>query len=77
VLLSRPRRRTTISPRATRRFPQASDLKDETAFDAANAALEKGDADYRACMGEHLSADPAFPALLARAQALADHMAGK
>ena len=56
---------------------QASDLKDETAFDAANAALEKGDADYRACMGEHLSADPAFPALLARAQALADHMAGK
>lgn len=56
---------------------QASDLKDETAFDAANAALEKGDADYRTCMGEHLPDDPAFPALLKQVQELADHMAGK
>lgn len=56
---------------------QASDLKDEKAFDASNAAWDKGDSDYRACMGQHLPADPAFPALLAQAQALADQMAGK
>ncbi|MBZ9775392.1 hypothetical protein [Mesorhizobium sp. CO1-1-8] len=56
---------------------QASDLKDETAYDAANVAWEKGDADYRACMGQHLPSEPVFPALLAQAQALADHMAGK
>ena len=56
---------------------QASDLKDEKAFDAANAAWEKGDADYRACMGKNLPADPAVPALLTQVQALADQMAGK
>ena len=56
---------------------QASDLKDQQAYDAGNAAWEKGDADYRACMGEHLPSEPAFPALLAQAQELADHMAGK
>lgn len=56
---------------------QASDLKDETVFDAANASWDKGDSDYRACMGERLPSDPAFPALLAQAQQLADHMAGK
>ncbi|WP_245482451.1 MULTISPECIES: hypothetical protein [unclassified Mesorhizobium] len=56
---------------------QASELKDEKSYDAANAAWEKGDADYRACMGERLPGDAAFPALLAQAQALADHMAGK
>jgi len=56
---------------------QASDLKDEKAFDAANAAWEKGDADYRACMGKNLPADPTFPALLTQVQALADQMAGK
>lgn len=56
---------------------QASDPKDEKAFDAANAAWEKGDGDYRACMAQHLPDDAAFPALLAQAQALADNMAGK
>jgi hypothetical protein len=56
---------------------QASDLKDETAYDAANVAWEKGDADYRACMGEHLPSETVFPALLAQAQEFADHMAGK
>jgi hypothetical protein len=56
---------------------QASEQKDEKAYDAANAAWEKGDGDYRACMGEHLPSDPAFPALLSQAQQLADHMAGK
>ncbi|MBB6412396.1 hypothetical protein [Mesorhizobium sangaii] len=56
---------------------QASDLKDQTAYDAANAAWENGDTDYRACMGEHLPSEPVFPALLAQAQQLADHMAGK
>ena len=56
---------------------QASELKDEKSYDAANAAWEKGDADYRACMGERLPGDTAFPALLAQAQQLADQMAGK
>ncbi|KUM24958.1 hypothetical protein AU467_28410 [Mesorhizobium loti] len=56
---------------------QGSDLKDQQAYDSANAAWEKGDSDYRACMGERLPGDPAFPALLAQAQQLADHMAGK
>ncbi|TIT80071.1 MAG: hypothetical protein E5W56_10660, partial [Mesorhizobium sp.] len=44
---------------------QSSDLKDQQAYDAANAAWEKGDGDYRACMGERLPGDAAFPALLA------------
>ncbi|RUT95536.1 hypothetical protein EOD23_32385 [Mesorhizobium sp. USDA-HM6] len=56
---------------------QGSDLKDQHAYDSANAAWEKGDGDFRACMGERLPGDPAFPALLAEAQQLADHMAGK
>lgn len=56
---------------------QSSDLKDQQAYDAANAAWEKGDGDYRACMGERLPGDAAFPALLAEAQQLADHMAGQ
>lgn len=70
----------TAADAAAQKFQQAyqaSDLKDEKAFDAANAAWEKGDADYRACMGKHLPGDPVFPALLAQAQELADHMAGK
>jgi len=70
----------TAADTAAQKFQQAyqaSDLKDEKAFDAANAAWEKGDSDYRACMGQHLPADPVFPALLAQAQGLADHMAGK
>ncbi|RWA84338.1 MAG: hypothetical protein E5V92_28095 [Mesorhizobium sp.] len=56
---------------------QSSDLKDQQAYDAANAAWEKGDGDYRACMSERLPGDAAFPALLAEAQQLADHMAGQ
>ncbi|MEW6629353.1 MAG: hypothetical protein AB1440_00635 [Pseudomonadota bacterium] len=56
---------------------QGSDLKDQQAYDSANAAWEKGDADYRTCMADHLPADPAFAALLKQAQALADSMAGK
>lgn len=56
---------------------QGSDLKDQQAYDSANAAWEKGDGDYRACMAERLPADPAFPALLKQAQELADSMAGK
>lgn len=56
---------------------QASDLKDQKSYDAANAAWEKGDADYRACIGQHLPGEPVFPALLAQAQELAYHMAGK
>ncbi|WP_292156122.1 hypothetical protein [Mesorhizobium sp.] len=56
---------------------QGSDLKDQQAYDSANAAWEKGDGDYRACMGKRLPGDPAFPALLAEAQQLVDNMAGK
>ena len=56
---------------------QASEQKDEKAYDTANAAWEKGDGDYRKCMGERLPGDPVFPALLSQAQQLADHMAGK
>lgn len=56
---------------------QASEAKDDKAYDAVNAAWEKGDVDYRACMAEHLPGDPVFPALLKQAQDLADQMAGK
>lgn len=70
----------TAADATAQKFQQAyqgSDLKDQQAYDSANAAWEKGDGDYRACMGERLPGDPAFPALLAQAQELADHMAGK
>ncbi|BCM18615.1 hypothetical protein [Mesorhizobium sp. J8] len=56
---------------------QGSDQDDPQASDPANAAWEKGDADYRACMAQHLPSDPSFPALLKQAQDLADGMAGK
>jgi hypothetical protein len=56
---------------------QGSDLKDQQAYDSANAAWEKGDADYRACMAQRLPGDPAFAGLLAQAQTLADAMAGR
>ncbi|AZO31099.1 hypothetical protein [Mesorhizobium sp. M1B.F.Ca.ET.045.04.1.1] len=70
----------TAADAAAQKFQEAyqgSDLKDQQAYDSANAAWEKGDGDYRACMGERLPGDPAFPALLSQAQQLADHMAGK
>jgi hypothetical protein len=56
---------------------QASGQQDEQASDAANAAWEKGDADYRKCMGEQLPKNPAFPALVGQAQQLADRLAGQ
>jgi len=56
---------------------QGANQDDSTATDAGNAAWEKGDADYRACMAQRLPADPAFAGLLAQAQGLADAMAGK
>lgn len=56
---------------------QGSDQDDSSATDAANAAWEKGDADYRACMAQRLPGDPSFPALLKQAQDLADSMSGK
>ncbi|MEO5756968.1 MAG: hypothetical protein ABIQ51_08960 [Mesorhizobium sp.] len=68
---------TTADAAAQKIASQASDDQDEKAFDAANATWAKGDSDYRACMGEQLPKDAVFPALLAQAQALADHMAGK
>ncbi|QPC91955.1 hypothetical protein [Mesorhizobium sp. INR15] len=68
---------TTADAAAQKIASQASDDQDEKAFDAANAAWAKGDSDYRACMGKSLPENPVFPALLAQAQALADHMAGK
>ncbi len=56
---------------------QGANQDDSTNTDAGNAAWEKGDADYRACMAQHLPGDPAFAGLLAQAQGLADSMAGK
>ncbi|UCI06488.1 hypothetical protein [Mesorhizobium sp. B1-1-8] len=56
---------------------QGSDQDDSSDTDAANAVWEKGDADYRACMGQRLPSDPAFPALLKQAQGLADSMVSK
>jgi hypothetical protein len=56
---------------------QGSDQDNPQASDPANAAWEKGDADYRACMAQRLPGDPSFPALLKQAQDLADGMAGK
>ncbi|RAZ84205.1 hypothetical protein DPM33_31965 [Mesorhizobium hawassense] len=61
----------------TQQENQGSDQEDSSASDPANAAWEKGDADYRACMAQRLPGDPSFPALLKQAQGLADSMAGK
>lgn len=68
---------TAANDAAQKLAAQASEQNDEKAYDTANAAWEKGDGDYRACMSERLPGDPVFPALLAQAQELADHMAGK
>ena len=61
----------------TQQTDQNSDQDDSSATDAANAAWENGDAEYRACMAQRLPSDPSFPALLKQAQDLADSMAGK
>jgi hypothetical protein len=68
---------TAANDAAQKLAAQASEQNDEKAYDTANTAWEKGDGDYRACMSERLPGDPVFPALLAQAQELADHMAGK
>ncbi|TPK89489.1 hypothetical protein [Mesorhizobium sp. B2-4-17] len=68
---------TSADEAAQKLAAQASETKDEKLYDTANAAWEKGDGDYRKCMGDKLPSDPAFPALLTQAQTLADHMAGK
>lgn len=68
---------TAADEAAQKLAAQASGQQDETAYDAANAAWEKGDDDYRKCMGEQLPTDATFPALVGEAQALADQMAGK
>jgi hypothetical protein len=68
---------TSANDAAQKLAAQASEQNDEKTYDTANAAWEKGDVDYRACMAERLPGDPAFRALLNQAQELADHMAGK
>lgn len=68
---------TSANDAAQKLAAQASEQNDEKAYDTANATWEKGDGDYRACMSQRLPGDPAFPALVAQAQQLADHMAGK
>jgi len=68
---------TAADAAAQKLAKQATDDSDENTSDAANAAWTKGDGDFRACMGKTLPDNPVFPALLAQAQALADHMAGK
>lgn len=67
---------TSADAAAQKLAAQATEQQDEKAYDTANAAWEKGDGDYRKCMGERLPSDPVFPALLSQAQELADHMAG-
>ncbi|TGR28962.1 MULTISPECIES: hypothetical protein [unclassified Mesorhizobium] len=68
---------TAADAAAQKLVKQATGDSDETTSDAADAAWAKGDSDFRACMGKSLPDNPVFPTLLAQAQALADHMAGK
>ncbi|MBZ9681843.1 MULTISPECIES: hypothetical protein [unclassified Mesorhizobium] len=68
---------TAADAAAQKLVKQATDDSDENTSDAADAAWAKGDSDFRACMGKNLRDNPAFPTLLAQAQALADQMAGK
>ncbi|MBZ9978280.1 hypothetical protein [Mesorhizobium sp. BR-1-1-10] len=68
---------TAADAAAQKLVKQATDDSDENTSDAADAAWAKGDSDFRACMGKNLRDNPAFPALLAQAQTLADQMAGK
>ncbi|TGV08559.1 hypothetical protein EN816_33020 [Mesorhizobium sp. M8A.F.Ca.ET.173.01.1.1] len=68
---------TAADAAAQKLVKQATGDSDENTSDAADAAWAKGDSDFRACMGKSLPDNPVFPALLAQAQALADHMAGK
>ncbi|RUW43331.1 hypothetical protein [Mesorhizobium sp. M8A.F.Ca.ET.021.01.1.1] len=68
---------TAADAAAQKLVKQAAGDSDENTSDAADAAWAKGDSDFRACMGKSLPDNPVFPALLAQAQALADHMAGK
>ncbi|KAA3447811.1 hypothetical protein C7I87_24785 [Mesorhizobium sp. SARCC-RB16n] len=68
---------TAADAAAQKLVKQATDDSDQNTSDAADAAWAKGDSDFRACMGKNLPDSPVFPALLAQAQTLADHMAGK
>jgi uncharacterized damage-inducible protein DinB len=56
---------------------EQSKQNDEREFEAAKEIEKKGVDAYRACMARRLPDDAAFPALLARAQSLADKIAGK
>ncbi|RUW95230.1 hypothetical protein EOA30_32570 [Mesorhizobium sp. M8A.F.Ca.ET.059.01.1.1] len=68
---------TAADAAAQKLVKQAAGDSDENTSEAADAAWAKGDSDFRACMGKSLPDNPVFPALLAQAQALADHMAAK
>ncbi|TPI32999.1 hypothetical protein FJW08_07445 [Mesorhizobium sp. B3-2-1] len=68
---------TAADAAAQKLIKQTTGDSDENTSDAADAAWAKGDSDFRACMGKNLPDNPVFPALLAQAQTLADHMAGK
>ncbi|RFB75630.1 hypothetical protein [Methylovirgula sp. 4M-Z18] len=55
----------------------ASNIQNKQASEAAEAAENKGDRDYRKCMGEHLPHESVFSALLKQAQDLADLLVAK
>jgi hypothetical protein len=51
-------------------------VEDARAKDKASSKMEdKGDADYRACIGKKAPQEAFFPALIKRAQAIADSLA--
>ncbi|WP_424363238.1 hypothetical protein [Methylocystis parvus] len=56
---------------------QASGAKDENVFNSYTAEQEKGDRDYRACIGERAPKEAFFPELVKEAQEIADRFAGK
>jgi hypothetical protein len=56
---------------------QASGAKDENVFNSYTAEQEKGDRDYRACIGERAPKEAFFPELVKEAQEIADRFGGK
>jgi len=56
---------------------QASGAKDEKIFNSYTAEQEKGDRDYRACIGERAPKEAFFPELVKEAQQIADRFGAR
>jgi len=56
---------------------QASGAKDEKIFNSYTAEQEKGDRDYRACIGERAPKEAFFPELVREAQQIADRFGAR